>query len=93
MGGEIKPLAKGRLFKLYFSHATSPSTIAPDIYLVKVVSIPTSYIAFIFYWHPLRHLTFENYTTYFVQVAYFSKITKKKFQESKNYKNYYCSET
>jgi hypothetical protein len=40
---EAKPSANGRLFKLYFIHATSSSTLTPDIYVVRVVSNPTSY--------------------------------------------------
>jgi hypothetical protein len=39
---EAKSMANRRLFKLYFIHATSPCTVAPDIHVVRVVSIPTS---------------------------------------------------
>ncbi len=38
-GAEAKPSANGRFFKLYFIHASSLSTVAPDIYDVRVVSI------------------------------------------------------
>jgi hypothetical protein len=41
---EAKPSANGRLFKSYFIHGTSPCTVAEDIYAVRFVSIPTSYI-------------------------------------------------
>jgi hypothetical protein len=37
---EAKPSANGWFFKLYFFHAVTPSTVAPDIYVVRVVSIP-----------------------------------------------------
>jgi hypothetical protein len=43
-GAEAKPSANGRFFKLYFIHSTSPSILASDIFVVWVVSIPTSYI-------------------------------------------------
>ncbi len=42
-GTEAKSSANGKLFKLYFIHATSSLTIAPDIYIVRVVNIPTLY--------------------------------------------------
>jgi hypothetical protein len=42
-GAEAKSMANGRLFKLYFFHTTSPCTAAPDIHVVRVVSIPTLY--------------------------------------------------
>jgi hypothetical protein len=32
-------------FKLYVIHATSLSTVVPDIYIVRFISILTSYIA------------------------------------------------
>jgi hypothetical protein len=41
-GGGAEPFANGWLFKLYFIHATSLCNGAPDIYVVRVVSIPTS---------------------------------------------------
>jgi hypothetical protein len=39
-GAEAKPLANGELFKLYFIHATSLSTVAQDVYIVQVESDP-----------------------------------------------------
>jgi hypothetical protein len=41
---EAKSSANGRLFKLYFIHATSPCTVASDIHVVQVVSINTSHL-------------------------------------------------
>jgi hypothetical protein len=43
-GAEAKPSGNGRVFKLYFIHATSLRTIAPDIHIVQVVGILTSFI-------------------------------------------------
>jgi hypothetical protein len=42
--GWSQPSANGGLFKLYFFHATSPSTVVPDIYVVWVESITTMYM-------------------------------------------------
>jgi hypothetical protein len=47
MEAEANSMANGRLFNLYFIHATSPCTVAPDIHVVRVVSILTSYIILI----------------------------------------------
>ncbi len=59
MEAESKPLAIGRLFKLYFIHATSPCTVAEDINVVWIVSFPTSYI-----WHcvPIGHDCLTHFT-------------------------------
>ncbi len=43
-GTETKPSPKILLFKSYFIHGTSLCTVAPDIDVVRVASIPTSYI-------------------------------------------------
>jgi hypothetical protein len=43
-GAEAKSSANGRLFKLYFIHATLPKIVAPDIHVVRVISKPTPYI-------------------------------------------------
>jgi hypothetical protein len=40
-GAEARPWANGRLFKLYFIHATSPCTLVLNIHVIRVVSIPT----------------------------------------------------
>jgi hypothetical protein len=45
-GAETKPSLKILLFKLYFIHGTSPCNVEPDIDVVRVVSIPTSYLGY-----------------------------------------------
>jgi hypothetical protein len=42
-GAETKPSPKVLLFKIHFIHGTSPCNVAPDIDVVRFVSIPTSY--------------------------------------------------
>jgi hypothetical protein len=44
---EAKLSANGRFFKLYFIHAASPCTVAPDIHVVRFVSIPTWYVTIV----------------------------------------------
>jgi hypothetical protein len=43
-GAETKPSPKILLFKIYFTHGTSPCNVAPDNDVVRFVSIPTSYL-------------------------------------------------
>jgi hypothetical protein len=60
-GAETKPSPKILLFKLYFIHGTSPCTVAPDIDVVWVVSILTSYIV---RWVPSNLYISCLYSTY-----------------------------